>query len=376
MELKRIVYIVVCLIAVVVVIFVLVYRPTTPAPLFDGTPVSASSTNTALFAGGCFWCVEADFEKVPGVVGVVSGYAEGTTESPTYKNYVAGGHREVVEVTYSPAQVSYKTLVLHLLAHSDPTDGTGSFTDRGFAYAPALYPATPQEEQVVREVLGMVTDAGMFTAPLAIAVVSPSTFWPAEAYHQDYAKKNPLRYGYYRKASGRDTYITTYAEKIMNLEPRADGVQKEWSTCTTPSKEVLQKTLTPLQYEVTQEEGTERPFTSSYHNSKEEGIYVDVVSGEPLFSSQDKYDSGTGWPSFVQPIATERVTLHEDKKIFSTRTEVRSTCADSHLGHVFDDGPADRGGKRYCMNGAALRFVPKEQLEVEGYGAYRSLFGL
>ncbi len=345
--------------------------PQSPRPL-AATSVNASSTKTGLFAGGCFWCVEADFEKVPGVVGVVSGYAGGTSDQPTYDTYITGGHREVVEVTYDSTKVTYTRLVEHLLAHSDPTDGTGSFNDRGIAYAPAIYYASEDEKREAEQVLSRVEAEQVFDKPLAIARISRVQFWPAEEYHQDYAHKNPLRYGYYRNASGRDAYITKYQNKIMDTTSAANG--KDWNTCTKPSDEELRAMLTPIQYEVTQEEGTERPFTNEYDTNKAEGLYVDIVSGEPLFSSNDKYDSGTGWPSFVQPIATERVTLHEDKKLFSTRTEVRSTCADSHLGHVFDDGPTNRGGKRYCMNGAALRFVPKEQLEAEGYGAYLVLF--
>jgi methionine-R-sulfoxide reductase len=141
-----------------------------------------------------------------------------------------------------------------------------------------------------------------------------------------------------------------------------------------PSREELKKILTPIQYEVTQEEGTERPFANEYNDNKQAGIYVDLISGEPLYSSLDKYDSGTGWPSFTRPISEANITLHEDNTFFSTRTEVRGALADGHLGHVFDDGPEDRGGKRYCMNSAAMRFVSVDNLEKEGYGEYVKLF--
>ncbi len=295
---------------------------------------------SVLFGGGCFWCVEADLEKLYGVGEVVSGYAGGTTENPTYENYAAGGHREVVEASYDPAKITYKELALFLLTHVDASDAGGSFGDRGPQYAPALYYADETEKLLAEEAVKEIETKKIYDKPLAIKILPRQEFFPAEEYHQEYYKKNPVRYAYYRKASGRDEFAKSHSE------------------------------LTPLQYKVIKEEGTEPPFQNEYHDNKKEGLYVDRISGEPLFSSKDKYDSGTGWPSFVQPLSLEVVTLHEDKKLFSTRTEVRSLKADSHLGHVFDDGPQDRGGKRYCLNSAALRFVPKEDMEKEGYGEF------
>ncbi len=308
---------------------------------------SATSTKTAMFAGGCFWCTEADLEKVPGVITAISGYADGTAPNPTYQNYSAAGYREVVLVTYDPALVDYGTLVESVIKHSDPTDPDGSFYDRGPEYAPAIYYSTPEEKNIAEGVVAKIDALKVYEKPLTIKVLPMTQFWPAEEYHQDYYLKNPVKYSYYRQRSGRDAFIN-----------------KHWG------KEFLKAKLTPLQYEVTQEGGTEPPFKNEYDTNKAPGIYVDIISGEPLYSSKDKYDSGTGWPSFVKPITPDSVVLKPDNTLFTKRTEVRSRLADSHLGHVFDDGPADRGGKRYCMNSAALRFVPKEKMSEEGYGEY------
>jgi peptide methionine sulfoxide reductase msrA/msrB len=352
--------------------------------LMDTTVTSA----TALFANGCFWCVEHDLEKVPGVISAVSGYAGGTTENPTYDNYSKGGHREVVLVTYNPQIVSYNNLVEHILKHGDPTDAGGSFYDRGASYSPAIYFETVAEEEAAKAVIAAVAASGKFDKPITVPVIPRAKFFPAEEYHQDYAKKNPLRYNYYRAASGRtkffesiwgdaasrfefstspnkSTHTMTDASKTTTVQ---QFTAESWNTYTKPSDEVLRSTLSDIAYRVTQEEGTERAGTSPLDKNYEAGIYVDIVSGEPLFSSRDKYDSGTGWPSFVAPISDDAVTLHEDRRLFTTRTEVRSRYADSHLGHVFPDGPADRGGLRYCMNGAALKFIPLGQMEAAGYG--------
>ena len=215
-------------------------------------------------------------------------------------------------------------------------------------------------------------------------------FYPAEEYHQDYKDKNPVRYEYYRNASGRNDFIKKYwADDTVTFKEQLTTAQsvikttteqksmnisnKPWESFVKPSDEQLKKMLTQEQYNVTQKNGTESPFANAYADNKEVGMYVDIISGEPLFLSSDKYDSGTGWPSFVKPVSMDDVTLHVDKKLFSTRTEVRSKIADSHLGHVFDDGPTDRGGKRYCMNSASMRFIPIRDMEQEGYGAYVTL---
>ena len=360
--------------------------PKTPSEPKASKTAIPSSTKLALLANGCFWCAESDLEKVAGVKSVVSGYAGGTTEDPTYKNYITGGHREVILVTYDPSIISFAHLVEHTLKHGDPTDATGSFNDRGPQYAPAIYYENDAEKQEALRVIAAVDAMKVFSAPLPILVIPTVKFWPAEEYHQDYAKKNSLKYGYYRTGSGRTAFIEkTWGDRaskfeVLDLAPSNTKVMKEdtlpvttfnamsWNNFVKPSKDELQKKLTPLQYEVTQEEGTESPFKNEYDKNHEEGIYVDIVSGEPLYFSKDKYDSGTGWPSFVKPISDDVLTLKTDKKLFSTRTEVRSRHADSHLGHVFDDGPHDLGGKRYCMNSASLRFIAKADMKKEGYG--------
>jgi len=342
-----------------------------------------NQTNSAqaVLAGGCFWCVEADFEKLPGVLDVVSGYGGGKGENPNYNNYAELGHREVVEITYDPARVDYPTLVEYLIRHSDPTDPDGSFNDRGPQYAPAVYYADEKEKAEALSVIKKIDERKIFARPLALHVLPREKFWPAEAYHQDYARKNPIRYKYYRRGSGRDAFIQKYwggnvfpedtealrREQAAAVLAAQDG---SWKNYVKPSREELQKMLIPLQYKVTQEEGTEKPFDNLYDANQAEGLYVDVLSGEPLFSSVDKYDSGTGWPSFVRPIFRGAVVEKEDRGFFTTRVEIRSKYGDNHIGHVFPDGPADRGGLRYCMNSAALRFVPKAELEKAGYGAY------
>lgn len=311
----------------------------------------------ATFAGGCFWCMVKPFDEQPGIHKVVSGYTGGTKENPTYEEVCSNktGHYEAVQITFDPDLFPYKDLLTLFWQQIDPTDEGGQFADRGESYRTAIFYHNEEQKEQAMASKQELQESGKFKKPIVTEIIPASPFYEAEDYHQHYYKKNPIRYKLYRTGSGREKFLK---EAWKDYKKEQD----------------LKHTLTPMQYEVTQNNGTEPAFRNEFWDHKEEGIYVDIVSGEPLFSSKDKYDAGCGWPSFTKPIQKETIKEELDVSYNMVRTEVRSKEADSHLGHVFDDGPQDQGGLRYCINSAALRFVPVSKLQEEGYGDYLSLF--
>lgn len=315
-----------------------------------------AAVELATFAGGCFWCMVSPFDELPGILGVVSGYTGGHTANPTYEQVCSEttGHAEAVQITFDPALFPYAKLLDIYWRSVDPTDGEGQFNDRGSSYRPAIFyhnDSQRREAEASREALEA---SGRFDKPIAVKIEPAAVFYPAEDYHQHYYRKNPIRYKYYAHGSGRTAFL-----------------KRSWNN--DRDRELLRKRLTPMQFEVTQNNGTEPPFHNEFHDNHEEGLYVDIVSGEPLFSSRDKFDSGCGWPSFTQPLNAGGIKENVDATHGMIRTEVRSREADSHLGHVFDDGPRPTG-LRYCINSAALRFIPRERMEAEGYGRYLKVF--
>ncbi|HZJ95467.1 MAG TPA: bifunctional peptide-methionine (S)-S-oxide reductase MsrA/peptide-methionine (R)-S-oxide reductase MsrB [Thiopseudomonas sp.] len=315
-------------------------------------------------AGGCFWGVEAYFERIDGVLDAVSGYANGRTENPSYDDvvYRNTGHAETVKVVYNPDKLSLEDILQYYFRIIDPTSLNKQGNDRGVQYRVGIYSTDPAEREVIAAALAQLQEN--YTRPVVVENEPLQHFYEAEQYHQDYLMKNPNGYCH--------VDLTLADQPLPGKKEQPENAVRDFdaSNFQKPDQEVLQQRLSDLEYKVTQENGTERAFSHRYDELFEPGLYVDIVSGEPLFSSADKYQSGCGWPSFVKPIEASAVTEHVDRSYNMRRIEVRSKVADSHLGHVFPDGPRDRGGLRYCINGASLKFIPKDQMQAQGYAKW------
>ncbi len=325
-------------------------------------PMNENNLSTIYLAGGCFWGVEEYMDRIPGVYDAVSGYANGRTENPTYEDvlYKDTGHAETVRVRYNKEQVSLDELLEKFFRVVDPVSVNRQGNDVGTSYRSGIYYTDESDLTAIEERIAILDEE--YEEEIAVEVQPLENFGVAEEYHQDYLKKNPNGYCHIDLDASWEDY-----------QPVSDEVT-QIPEYPVASDEELQEILTPLQYSVTRLDDTERPFYNEYNDNKEPGIYVDIATGEPLFSSEDKFDSGTGWPSFTRPIVPEVITEHVDNGLFTTRTEVRSRSGDSHLGHVFNDGPKNDGGLRYCINSASLNFIHKDDLEANGYDYLLHLF--
>ena len=302
-------------------------------------------------AGGCFWGVEEYFARIDGVIDTVSGYANGSFDNPSYENVCNNsGHAETVHITYDSTKVPLDTLLKYYFRIIDPTSVNKQGNDRGVQYRTGVYYQNDEDKQIALNAIK--EEQKKYSKPIVVEVEKLKRFDKAEEYHQDYLKKNPNGYCH------------------INLNKANEAIIDE-KKYQKPSDEVLKEKLSDLEYQVTQEAATERAFTHEYYKNQEDGIYVDITTGEPLFSSKDKYDAGCGWPSFTKPIATEVVNYKKDSSHGMNRVEVRSRAGEAHLGHVFEDGPRDKGGLRYCINGASLRFIPYDKMDEEGYGEFK-----
>lgn len=333
---------------------------------------------TLTLAGGCFWCTEAYLQEHPGILEAISGYAGGSEKDASYLKVSTGKtpHREAVQIKYDPKIISTEEVLDLYWSHIDPTDSEGQFADKGFQYTTAIFYHDDEQKSVALDSKMRLEKSGLFKKKIATEILPFESFFEAEEYHQDYYKKAADHYERYKKASGRagfveETWAKDAAIQFLKSEQQKMSKNNDYKYTDEEIAEKL-KNLDPLAYHVVAENGTESPFNNAYWDNKAEGIYVDVVTGKPLFSSTHKYDSGTGWPSFWRTIDDDSVTMHEDNSLSISRTEIRSEGG--HVGHVFEDGPTEEGGRRFCTNSASLRFVPKEKMAEEGYGEYLHLF--
>lgn len=326
---------------------------------FKHADIDEGDLRDIYFAGGCFWGVDAYFSLIPGVADTRAGYANGAGENPSYEDVCRGdtGFAETVRVRYDPKAVSLDVLAEHYFGIVDPVSVNRQGNDAGTQYRTGMYYVDEADLAVLEA--SMAAQEAAVGVPLAVELAPLSNFYEAEEYHQDYLDKNEGGYCHV-DFSG----LKAFVEGAASLDP---------SAYEKPSEDQLRDALTPEQFDVTQNAATEQPFTGAYYDNDEPGLYVDVVTGEPLFSSADQYDAGCGWPSFTKPIDPNVVEERPDGSYGMTRTEVSSRVGGSHLGHVFDDGPADEGGLRYCINSASLRFVPLADMDAEGYGDLKPL---
>lgn len=308
-----------------------------------------------VFAGGCFWGVQEYFSRIPGVVSTTVGYAQSNVPNPDYRQVCSGrtGAVEAVRILFNPGRVSLGQLARRFFQIIDPLAVNRQGNDMGTQYRTGVYYRDETEKEILEAVFR--EEENKYRARLAVELLPLRNFYPAEKYHQDYLKKNPGGYCH------------------INFESLEEPLAESGGSYKKPDAAELKRQLSPEAWHITQENGTEPPFSGEYWNFDKPGIYVDVVSGEPLFSSADKFPSSCGWPSFSASLDRDAITEKPDFSHGMRRTEVRSKLADSHLGHVFNDGPADRGGLRYCINSAALRFIPEAEMEKAGYGAWLPL---
>lgn len=299
-------------------------------------------------AGGCFWGVENYFKKLPGVYETEVGYANGKTDDTSYENVASTDHAETVKICYDKSIISLEEILLHYFRIIDPLSVNRQGNDIGRQYRTGVYYTDDSDSKIIDKIFYYEED---LHGPFAVEKSALKNFIKAEDYHQDYLDKNPGGYCHID--------ISLSSKPLFNEK------------YTMPSDDELMDMLDNTAYKVMRKSGTEAPGSSSLNNEFRPGIYVDKITGEPLFCSVDKFNAGCGWPSFSKPITTGKLTEHVDTSHMMVRTEVVSKNSNSHLGHVFDDGPIEKGGLRYCINGAALRFIPYEKMDEEGYGDYK-----